>query len=159
MGQPARSEEEEQKTFRTTQPLQWPDLVLAGALVGAFSPSVKNELDRAVSINDSGTCDAPLLSFERLFTEHRALNNISGSCASIVNTSRAHRLALPLQLLSQLIRYFAAPKGSIGSPDFGLSGASRATPRLNGTGKTPDSHHTPCAASVLRSAIVTMVST
>ena len=45
MGQPAHLEEEEQKTFRTTQPLKWPDLVLVGALVGALFPSVKNKLD------------------------------------------------------------------------------------------------------------------
>ena len=138
--------------------MQWPDLVLAEALFGALFPLVKNELDRAVSIDDSGTCDAPLLSPKRLFTKHGALTNISGSCTSTVDTSRAHWLAPPLQLLPQLMRYSAAPKGSIGSPDFGSSGASRATPRLNGTGRTPDSHYTSRAASVLRSAIVTMVS-
>ena len=133
--------------------------MLAAAFVGALLPSVKNELDRAVLINDSGTRNVPLLSPERLFTEHGALTNISGSCTSTVNTSRAHRLAPLLQLFPQLMRYLAAPKGSIGSSNFGSNGASKATSRLNGTDKTPDSHYTPCAASVLRSAIVTMVST
>ena len=36
MGQPARSEEEEEKTFRTIQPSKWPDLVFAEALVGTL---------------------------------------------------------------------------------------------------------------------------
>ena len=33
-----------------TLPLQWPQLVLARVLVGAFFPSVENELDQAASI-------------------------------------------------------------------------------------------------------------
>ena len=104
MGQPARSEEKKQKTFRITQPLQLSDLVLAKAFVGALFLMVKNKLDQAVSIDDSGTCNASLLPPERLFTkplkqskEFQPIN--SDFCAPTVNISCAHRLAPPLPLL------------------------------------------------------------
>ena len=159
MGQPARSEEEKQKTFQTTQLLKRPDLVLAGALVRAFFPSVKNELDRAVLINDSGACNAPLLSPKRLFT---ILRSSISTTMSLLNKSQelwliAVALTLSLSFPLALNAYFSAPhfsrelfieikklqpintppptkklfktalEDSIGSPDFGSSGALRVT--------------------------------
>ena len=71
MGQPARLEKEEQKTFRKTiQLLQWPEIVLARAVVGAFPSLVYNKLVRSIPINDCITCKrifavfwAPILIF------------------------------------------------------------------------------------------------
>ena len=97
MGQPARSEEKEQKTFRTTQPLKWSNLVLARALVGALFSLVKNELNRAVSINDSGIRNAPLLSPKRLFT---ILRSSASTTISLLNKPQELRLIVVAFVLS-----------------------------------------------------------
>ena len=95
-----------------TPPLQWPDLVLTRALVMAPLPVVKNKPNQIVSINDTGTCNAPLLSFEHLFTilqssasttsllsKPKELQPINSDfCAPTITTSCAHRLATLIQL-------------------------------------------------------------
>ena len=102
-GQPGRLEEKKQKTFKTTKQSKWPGLVLASAFVGALFPSVKNELNQIVSIDNSGICNALLLSPEHLFTkplkqfkEFQPIN--SNSCASTVDLSFAHLFAPLFQL-------------------------------------------------------------
>ena len=114
MGQPACLEEEEQKTFRTTQPLKWPDLVLAGALVGALFPSVKNKLNQAVSIDDSGTRDAPSLSIKCLFT---IFQSSASTTMSLLNKSQelqsiAVALTLSLSFSLALTASSSAPYSS-----------------------------------------------
>ena len=113
--------------FKTTQPLQWLDLVLARAFVVVFLPVVKNKLDQTAYINDRGTCNVSLLFLEHLFIEYRALTNINGSYASTINTSYTYQLAPLLQLLPQLMSYLVVSKSSIESPDFGSNKALRAT--------------------------------
>ena len=65
-------------------------------------PLVKNELNWAVSMNDGGICNAPLLPPDHLFTETlKKLNKLqtmnSDSYTPTVNISYAHLLALPLR--------------------------------------------------------------
>ena len=133
--------------------------MLAKALVRALFPSVKNELNQAVSINDSGTCDAPLLSYKRLFTIIRLsastmislLNkrqelwsiavafalSFSFFFALTISSSAPHSSR---ELFTELKKFKpmntspptkepfkTAPKGWIGSPDFGSSRAPRVT--------------------------------
>ena len=92
-----------------TLPSQWPQLVFARALVGAFFPLVKNELDRVVSIDDSGTRNIPLLSpkapiyhppVKRINNDEpaeqvpRASIDSSGSHAFTLIPARAYRFLL-----------------------------------------------------------------
>ena len=116
--------------------------MLAKALAGALFFSVKIELNQAVSINDSNTCNVLSLSSERLFTFFRSSVSIisllnkskerkpirSGFCASTINTSYSDRLAALIQLLPQIMSYLAAPKSSVGSSVFDSYGALRTTP-------------------------------
>ena len=120
-------------------PVQWLQLVLTRALVGAFFLSVKIELDQAAFINDSSTCNALLLSPEYLFTffwssvliisllnKPKKLKPISSnSCAPTVNTSCAQRLAPFIQLFPQFISYLAAPKSLLESSVFNSNRALR----------------------------------
>ena len=86
-------------TFRIIQPLKWPDLVLVGALVGALFSSVKNELNRPVSIDDSGTRDAALLTPKRLFTILRLSASKTISLVNKPQELRSIAVAFPLSLL------------------------------------------------------------
>ena len=95
-------------TFRTTQPLQLPKLVLVRALVRAFLLLMKNGLNWAASIDDNVTRNAPLLSLERLFTLFR----LSLSMISLMNKLQelwliTVALALPFLLPFALTASFA----------------------------------------------------
>ena len=78
--------------------MEWPDLVLAGALVGAFFHLVKNKLDQAVSINDNGTCNASLLSPKHLFTIFRLSASTTMSLLNKFQELQSITVALTLSL-------------------------------------------------------------